>query len=187
MFTCIATTDTEYGPAIMSAAISAQAFDRRQFGVAVDRYSAMALTIEDIVRISIAGMSHPINLGGEMFWKGPPADNPSTYVKLLKGRSEINRLLGQPWGKDGKRLQFSSIIEILQGARNEKMTKMIDALKQQKDKIDLDIDGPSPGKSAASSKAGNPRRRTKPLCDNETWKSLPEIISIDAPEFVIND
>ena len=115
-----------------------------------------------------------------MFWK---ADDGQTYVKLLKGRSEINRLLNVSWASGGKRLQFTSIIEILQRIRNEKMIKMIDALKQQKDKIYLDIDGPSPGKSAASSKAGNPRRRTKPLCDNETWKSLPEIINIDAPEF----
>ena len=106
----------------------------------------MAVTIEDIVRVSIVGMSTPINLSADLFWKGPGETKP-TYVKLVKAKSEINRLLGQPLlakGKDKRKLQFTSIIETLTQTRNDEINSIIAAAKATENKIDLDIDGPKP-------------------------------------------
>ena len=77
----------------------------------------MAVCIDDIVRVKMAG-TKPINLTSDLFWK-VPCDNLSgkfvTFVKLVKYKSQICRLLGQPMksrGKDKRKLQFCSIIEI---------------------------------------------------------------------------
>ena len=72
-----------------------------------------------------------------------PGDPSLTYVKLLKGRSEINRLLGQPLrnrGKDKRKLQYTSILETLAQLRNDRIKSMIEERKSKEQKIDLDID-----------------------------------------------
>ena len=75
----------------------------------------MPLVLEDIVRVKIVGNPSSINLSADLFWKATDADE-SIYVKLVKAKSEINRLLGVPMlakGADKKKLQHTSIIEIL--------------------------------------------------------------------------
>ena len=95
---------------------------------------SMALAIEDIVRATIVGQSRSINLTPDLFWKAP-CDNAPTFVKLVKGKSEINRLLGQPIaskgkGMDKRKLQFTSIIETLTDIRNTVISAMIDTEKK---------------------------------------------------------
>ena len=58
----------------------------------------MTLTVEDIVQVKIGGMKQPINLKADLFWKSPSENRVTSmfFVKLVKYKSEICRLLGQP-------------------------------------------------------------------------------------------
>ena len=142
----------------------------------------MSMVLEDIVQVSIAGQK-PINLRPDLVWKASAPivvdpDQPSarlTYVKLVKGRSEINRLLGQPFlskGKDKRKLQHTSIIESLVQLRNDRINSLVAESKTKEQKIDLDID--------ESEKVGRDRKRS---CQKEAWDAaaLPEIVEIDCP------
>ena len=102
----------------------------------------MAIVLKDIVQVSTAGQATPIRLRPDLFWKGP-GDPGLTYDKLLKGRSEINRLLGQPLrskGKDKRKLQYASIIETLTQLRNDRIKSMVEESESKEQKIDFDID-----------------------------------------------
>ena len=88
----------------------------------------MAMVLKDIVQVSIAGQSKPINRGTDLFWKGP-GEPGLTYVRLVKGRSEINRLLGQPLlasGQGKRKLQHTSIIESLIQFRNDRINSIVE-------------------------------------------------------------
>ena len=102
------------------------------------------MVLEDTVRVSIAGQSKPINFAPELFWKGP-GEHGLIYVKLVKSRSEINRLLGQPLkskGKEKRKLQHSSINETLIQLRNGRINSLAAESKTKEQKIDFDIDEP---------------------------------------------
>ena len=75
----------------------------------------MSLLLADIVRVTIVGRPTPINLSADLFWKA--SDDSSeiddqdptqkvvkakTYVKLVKAKSEINRVPGVPMLAKGK-------------------------------------------------------------------------------------
>ena len=92
----------------------------------------MAMVIEDIVQVSIAGQRKPINLSSNLFWKAP-GEPGLTYVKLVKASSEINRLLGQPLLSEGvkkRKLQYTSIIETLTELRNDRIKSLISEFKK---------------------------------------------------------
>ena len=132
----------------------------------------MPLVLEDIVRVTIVGHPSSINLSANLFWKATDATE-TIYVKLVKAKSEINRLLGVPMlakGADKKQLQHTSIIETLTQIRNDHISSMIEAAKGKEDKVDLDIDdGKQPGLVK--------RRRAV----DEFMKDLPETVEIDCP------
>ena len=136
----------------------------------------MAIVIQDIVQVSIAGQPKPIFLRPDLIWKGAMAGDPVlTYVKLLKGRSEINRLLGQPLrsnGKDKRKLQYTSIIETLTQLRNDRIKSMVEESKSKEQKIDFDID-----------QSGRISRRRQFAWEKESRQSaaLPKIVEIDGP------
>ena len=94
----------------------------------------MAMNAEDIVRVKIVGMQRAVFLPQELVSR---TDGNRTYVKLAKARSEINRLLGQPLkakGPNKRKLQFTSIIETLIQARDEKINAIVDSLNSNSDK-----------------------------------------------------
>ena len=130
----------------------------------------MAMMIESIVRVSIVGQKRPINLASDLIWNTAGSD-PTPFVKMMKGKSEINRLLGQPIAAGGSsKLRFTSIIEDLTQHRNDAITSMIESLTTKENKIDLGIDGPKK------------RRRGQPgPVSEEMWASLPEVIEVTAP------
>ena len=132
------------------------------------------MIIEDIVQVTIAGQQKPISLGTDLFWRGP-SEPGLTYVKLVKSRSEINRLLGQPLlsrGTDKRKLQRTSIIESLTALRNDRIDSMVADSKSKEQKIDFDIDEPQ-----------KVSRRRQASCAQEARQSagLPEVIEIDCP------
>ena len=72
----------------------------------------MAFVVEDIVRVAMVGMQRAIYLPPDLVWKELMGG--TTYVKMAKARSGINRLLGQPMAAKGpnkRKLQRTSIIE----------------------------------------------------------------------------
>ena len=91
------------------------------------RYSeSMSMVVEEVVRVTIAGMARAVYLPPDLVWK--PADDNRIYVKMLKPRSEINRLLGQPIAAKGPnkvKLVFTSILETLLQLRDEKVMSII--------------------------------------------------------------
>ena len=103
----------------------------------------MAMMIEEIVRVTITGVIKPINRPPDLVWKS--SDDGTVFVKLAKGRSEINRLLGQPIlqrSKDKRKLQFTTIIETLAELRNNAVKEMLVTLKAKEDKLDFGTDDP---------------------------------------------
>ena len=89
----------------------------------------MAMVVDDIVRVRIAGMPRPVYLQSDLISK---TDDHRTYVQIAKARSEINRLLGQPMlakGTAKRKLQFTSIVETLIQIRDEKVNARIDLTK----------------------------------------------------------
>ncbi len=134
----------------------------------------MSLLLEDIVRVSIVGRPSAINLSADLFWKASD-EAESTYVKLVKAKSEINRLLGVPMlakGKDKKKLQHTSIIETLTQIRNDSINSMIATAKLAEAKMDMSIDDGT-GKQPGLAK----RRREL----DAAMEQLPETIVIDCP------
>ena len=57
-------------------------------------HESMAMVVDDIVRVRIAGMQRPVYLPPDLISK---ADDHRTYVQIAKAMSEINRLLNQPF------------------------------------------------------------------------------------------
>ena len=132
----------------------------------------MPLVLEDIVRVTIVGHPSSINLSADLFWKATDATE-SIYVKLVKAKSEINRLLGVPMlakGADKKQLQHTSIIETLTQIRDDHISSMIKAAKAKEDKVELDIDD--------CKQAGLVKRRREL---DAARKHLPETVEIDCP------
>ena len=102
----------------------------------------MAIVVTDIAQVSVSGQAKPIFLRPDIFWK-VPGDPVLTYVKLLKGRSEINRLLGHPLrakGKDKRKLQYTSILETIAQLRNDRINSLVTQSKTKEQKIDFNID-----------------------------------------------
>ena len=106
------------------------------------------MEIETIVRVSFPG-DKAINLTTDLVWMIPHEEIKGrwvTYVKLVKYKSQICRLLGQPMlssGPEKRKLQLTEIIVTLQERRNERINAMIDAAKAKEEKVDLNIDDPS--------------------------------------------
>ena len=102
----------------------------------------MSMTVDQIVRVSFADRPRAIHLPPDLIWYLPGTQ--SIYVKLIKYRSEICRLLGQPLvGKGkGRKLQHTSIIEDLIKLRDNKITTIVEELEKKDEKIDLEIDIP---------------------------------------------
>ena len=134
----------------------------------------MAMQVEDIVRVKIAGMERAVFLPQDLHSK---TDDNRTYVKLAKARSEINRLLGQPLkakGPNKRKLQFTSIIETLIQARDAKVKTIVDSRNSQSVKLDLGIDDPIAPKKEKYQRSTWSRRA-------EVIDSLPTNFDILAP------
>ena len=121
------------------------------------------MEIETIVRVTFPG-DKAINLTTDLVWMIPHEeikDRWVTLVKLVKYKSQICRLLGQPMlssGPEKRKLQFTSIIETLQERRNEFINAMIDVTNAKENKVDLDIDDPNRRKTGNKATHGKEHR-----------------------------
>ena len=133
----------------------------------------MAMLVEDIVRVTIVGMQRAIHLPPDLFCRHKQNGREHTYVKLMKSRSEIIRLLTQKvlCQSNDKRLTRTSIIETLIQLRDEKIDSIVDDFLKKDQKIDMEIDD-----QQQKTKRGPRWPQT-----DEFHSYLPEVIDIEAP------
>ena len=137
------------------------------------------MTVDQIVRVSFAGQPRAIHLPPDLIWYLPGTQ--SIYVKLVKYRSEICRLLGQPLAGKGKgrKLQYTSIIESLIKLRDDNVMTIVENIEKKGEHIDLEIDA---AKKRRCRMADGKRTVSRWPQTPEILDKLPLVVDIVAPQ-----